>query len=420
MFIDEAEIQVSSGKGGDGMVHFHREKYVARGGPDGGDGGKGGDIILQASRSINSLAKFQHKSQFIADSGKNGAVSNQTGRSADDLVIIVPLGTLVFDAKSNELLADLIHDQQRVTLCKGGRGGRGNTHFTSARRQAPRIAEKGEPGESKSLRLELKLIADVGLVGKPNAGKSSLLAAVTRARPKIADYPFTTIVPNLGIANLDDDHLLILADIPGLLEGAAEGYGLGVTFLKHIQRTRLLIHMLDGASPDPIADYDQINKELAAFDEKLAAKPQIVALNKIDMREAGEVFTLVKRALGERGVEVFPISAMTREGLQPLLWKAYEILQALPEEPEPEDALPVYKPEAPDNDFTIKRTGYGWRVEGKAIERAAEMTFWEHEPSIRRFYRYFVSLGIDKALREAGVQEGDTVEIGEFELEWQD
>lgn len=419
MMIDEAEILVRSGKGGDGMVHFHREKFVARGGPDGGDGGRGGDVILRATRSLSTLAKFQHQNKFLAKDGGNGSVNNQTGRSADSLVALVPMGTLVFDSDSGELVADLISDGQEVVVCKGGRGGRGNTHFTTARRQAPRIAEKGEPGEEKRLRLELKLIADVGLVGKPNAGKSSLLAAVTNAKPKIADYPFTTLRPNLGIAYLDDDHQLILADIPGLLEGAAEGVGLGVSFLKHIQRTRVLIHVLDGTAADPLADYEQINAELAAFDEVLAAKPQVVALNKMDMREAADGFKIIRDKLSTNGVAVFPISAMTREGLQPLLWKAYEILQSLPELPVEVD-LPVYRPEETGREFTITRTGSGWRVEGRAIERSAEMTYWEHEPSVRRFYRYFVRLGIDKALRDAGVQEGDTVEIAGYELEWQD
>lgn len=419
MFIDEAEIYVRSGKGGNGMVHFHREKYVNRGGPDGGDGGRGGDVIFQATRSLSTLAKFHHQSRFIAEDGGNGKVSNQYGRSAANLVIPVPVGTLIYDREAGNLLADLTEDGQQIVICKGGRGGRGNPHFASARRQAPRIAEKGEPSEEKNLKLELKLIADVGIVGVPNAGKSSLLAAVTNAKPKIADYPFTTLYPNLGVANLDDDTQLILADIPGLIEGAHTGIGLGLAFLRHIQRTRVLIHVLDGLSEDPVADFTQINSELSIFDPDLAKKPQLVAFNKMDLPDVAEKWPLYKGKLEKKGYKVFPISAATREGITPLLWKALEVLKSLPEIVY-EEEIPVYKPEINSRDFLVKKIDRGWKVEGAAVERAAEMSYWEHEPSVRRFYKLIVKLGIDEALRNAGVKEGDTVVIADYELEWVD
>ncbi|HMD88878.1 MAG TPA: GTPase ObgE, partial [Anaerolineaceae bacterium] len=259
MFIDEANIYIRSGRGGDGSVHFHREKYVSRGGPDGGDGGYGGDIVLEVQQTLNTLSAFRHTTRFIAQDGQRGGVNNQTGRSAEHLVIPVPPGTVVYDADSSALLGDLVSPGQRLVVGKGGRGGRGNSRFATASNQAPRTAEKGEPGQEKHLRLELKLIADVGIVGVPNAGKSSLLASVTNANPKIGDYPFTTLEPNLGVAELDADTSLVLADIPGLIEGAHEGSGLGTAFLRHIQRTRVLIHVLDGLSEDPMADFTQIN-----------------------------------------------------------------------------------------------------------------------------------------------------------------
>ena len=282
MYFDEAEIYVQSGRGGDGMVHFHREKYKPRGGPDGGDGGRGGDVILEVKPTLNTLFNFRHKSRFIANSGKNGGPNNMTGKSAKDLVVLVPPGTLVFDSDTGDLLGDLVEEYEQLTVVKGGRGGRGNQHFATSRNQAPRMAERGEPEETLNLRLELKLIADIGIVGVPNAGKSSLLAVVSNEKPKIADYPFTTLSPNLGVANLSDDTVLVLADIPGLIEGAHKGVGLGFSFLRHIQRTRVIIHVLDGLSEDPLSDFSQINSEMALFDEKLNAKPQIVVFNKMD------------------------------------------------------------------------------------------------------------------------------------------
>jgi GTP-binding protein len=288
MFTDQVEIHVRSGKGGDGMVHFHREKFITHGGPDGGDGGKGGDIVFEVKSTLNTLSSFRQNQKFKAEDGIRGGPSQMTGRNGKDLVIYVPPGTVIYDAGIGEVIGDLIQSKQRLMVCKGGRGGRGNQHFATSRNQAPRTAEKGEPAEEKRLRLELKLIADIGLIGVPNAGKSTLLSVLTNAKPKIAPYPFTTLEPNLGVAEIDTNTTVVLADIPGLIEGAAQGAGLGHDFLRHVQRTRVLIHLLDGLSEDPLADYSQINSELALFDPNLAKKPQVVALNKIDQPEVQE------------------------------------------------------------------------------------------------------------------------------------
>lgn len=420
MFIDEAKIIVRSGKGGNGMVHFHREKYVTRGGPDGGDGGRGGDVILEVKPTMNTLSAFRYTSKFIANDGKNGGVNNMTGKSADKLMVMVPPGTIVRDDSSGDLLGDLVEPGQQLVVCKGGRGGRGNPHFATSRIQAPRTAEKGEPGEEKILRLELKLIADVGIVGVPNAGKSSLLASVTNAKPKIADYPFTTLEPNLGVAELDMDHILVLADIPGLIEGAHQGVGLGFSFLRHVQRTRVLIHLLDGLSEDPIADFAQINSEMALFDAQLAQKPQLVALNKIDLPDVQARWPEIQRILEEKGYQPMAISAVAHTQVRELLWKASELLKTAPVlESEPVE-LPVYRPAEDPNSFTIERSTEGWQVRGAAVERAAAMTYWEYDGSVRRFQRLMATLGIEDELRKAGVQEGETVFIGDYELEWQD
>ncbi len=422
MFIDEAVISVRSGKGGDGFVHFHREKFVNRGGPDGGDGGRGGDVVLEVMPTLNTLVNFRYQRKFAATDGKKGGVNNMTGKSADDLIIPVPPGTVIYDADSGKLLGDLVEAGQRLVVCKGGRGGRGNARFATARNQAPRIAEKGEPAEERNLRLELKLIADIGIVGVPNAGKSSFLAAVTNAKPKIADYPFTTLEPNLGVADLDADTSLILADIPGLIEGAHQGVGLGDTFLRHIQRTRVLIHLLDGASPDPLADYSQINAELALFDPDLAHKPMIVVFNKIDLPEVEQRWAEIRRQLQAKGVaEAYAISAAARTGLNEVLWKCVELLKSAPES-QAAASLPVYRPGDDPREFTITRTSDGgYKVSGEAIQRAAAMTYWEFEGSVRRFQRLIERLGVEDRLREMGIQDGDTVYIGDdHELEWQD
>ncbi len=419
MFIDEVEIFVRSGKGGDGMVHFHKEKYVNRGGPDGGDGGKGGDVVFHVNLHLNTLDQFRHQSSFTAEDGKRGGVNNQTGKSAPDLIIQVPAGTMIKDASTGDLLFDLVKENDSYIASPGGRGGRGNTRFATARHQAPRIAEKGEPGQEKNLHLELKLIADVGIIGMPNAGKSSLLAAVTNAKPKIADYPFTTLVPNLGVAILDDQTVMVLADIPGLIEGAHTGLGLGDAFLKHIQRTRVLIHLLDGNSADPLADFAQINTELALFDPELSKKPQVVAINKIDLPTVVARLELIDREFQKKGIRLEGISALTRKNLEPILWKAYQELQKLPASPSIE-MLSVYHPAAREAAFEIKRMPVGWQIIGEAIERAAAMTYWEYFESVRRFQRILEAMGIDKALHEAGIQEGDLVKIGSHELVWSD
>ncbi len=342
-----------------------------------------------------------------------------SGKSSPDLTILVPMGTMIYDETTNELIGDLVEKDQTLIVCKGGRGGKGNQHFATSRNQVPRTAERGEPSEQKRIRLELKLIADIGIVGVPNAGKSSLLAAITNAKPKIGDYPFTTLEPNLGVAELDLDTSLVFADIPGLIEGAHKGAGLGDAFLRHVQRTRVLIHLLDGLSSDPIADFTQINSEMALFDTNLSKKPQLVVINKIDIPEVQTKWKRIEPELRKKGFEPMAISALTHQELKPLLWKALELLKSAPE-PEIEKALPIYRPEVDAREFTIEKISDGWRIKGKAIERAAEMTYWEHEGSVRRFQILMERLGVDAKLREAGIHEGETVHIGEYELDWQD
>lgn len=421
MFIDHVEIHVRSGRGGDGMVHFHREKFIPRGGPDGGDGGRGGDVIFEVRHTLNTLASFRQNQKFKAEDGIKGGPSQMSGRAGRDLVIPVPPGTLIFDAETNEILGDLTGQGQRLTICKGGRGGRGNQHFATSRNQAPRTAEKGAPHEEKRLRLELKLIADIGLIGVPNAGKSTLLSVLTNARPKIAAYPFTTLEPNLGVAEIDVNTSVVLADIPGLIEGASNGAGLGHDFLRHIQRTRVLVHLLDGLSDDPIADYSQINTELSLFDPNLAKKPQIVALNKIDQPDVQARLDEIKKKFKKRNVEVMTISALARTNTRDLLIRAFQVLQETPPLEAFKAPIPVYKPKEDPREFAVIREGANlWRITGAAIERSAKMTYWEHDGSLRRFQKIMETLGVDVALRNAGVQDGDTVAIGEFELEWQE
>lgn len=419
MFIDQVLIYTRSGRGGDGVIHFRREKFIPFGGPDGGDGGRGGDVYFRVKPTLNTLSHFRHQRKFLAQNGSRGGGNNKTGKSGEDLFIDVPAGTMVFNADTDELIGDLVDKGQTILVCKGGRGGRGNARFATSKNKAPRIAEKGEPPQEKNLRLELKLIADVGIVGVPNAGKSTFLAAVTNAKPKIASYPFTTIYPNLGVAELDPDTTLVLADIPGLIEGAHLGIGLGHNFLRHIQRTKVLIHLLDGLSEDPISDFAQINSELALFDEKLAEKPQIVVLNKIDLPEVKDKFPGLKDALLSRGYPLLQISALTREGVRDLLYRSKSVLDKVPEEIR-QDELPVYRAKNDPRAFEIIKTNKGWRISGESIERAAEMTYWEHSQSVRRFQNILEVLGIDDALRKAGIAQGDLVLIGDFELEWQD
>jgi GTP-binding protein len=428
MFIDQVEIHVRSGKGGDGMMHFRHEKYVPRGGPDGGDGGRGGNLIFEVKATLNTLSAFRPSQKFAAEDGKGGGTNQKSGKGGEDLVIPVPPGTAIFDitdagrdGEAPSLLGDLTQPGQRLIVCKGGRGGRGNQHFATSRNQAPRMAEKGEPWEEKRLKLELKLIADLGLIGLPNAGKSTLLSALTNAKPKIAPYPFTTLEPNLGVAKIDEETTVVLADIPGLIEGAAEGAGLGHDFLRHIQRTRVLIHLLDGLSNDPVADFSQINSELALFDPNLAKKPQIVALNKIDQPEVQEKLADIKKKFKKIKVELMTVSALARTNTRELLLKAAAKLAETPALEDVEPPMPVYRAEVDPDQFEIKREDTDkWRISGTAIERSAKMTYWQHEGSLRRFQKMLEHLGVDEALRKAGVKEGDTVAIGEFELEWQE
>jgi GTP-binding protein len=423
MFIDEAIIKVISGKGGDGIVHFRREKFVPRGGPDGGDGGRGGDVILEVKKTMNTLSAFQHRRRYKAEDGRPGGGNNKTGRSGDDLIINVPPGTSVYDETNGDLVGDLVSPGDRLVIAKGGRGGRGNSRFANSRNQAPRIAEKGEPVTERELRLELRLIADIGIVGVPNAGKSTLLASVSNAKPKIASYPFTTLEPHLGVAILDEESSLVLADIPGLIEGAHMGVGLGHSFLRHIQRTRVLIHLLDGLSDDPLLDYAQINSELALFDPDLGNKPQIVAFNKIDLPDVIDRWPEVKERLIDKGANKFSepiaISAVAKTNLRELLYNAARISAETSKSLE-FDQLPVYRVEIDPQAFTIEKFADGWRVKGEAIERAAAMTYWEYDQSVRRFQRILQSLGVEDELREAGAKEGDTVIIGKYELEWFD
>jgi len=421
MFFDEARIFVASGRGGDGVVHFRREKHIPRGGPDGGDGGKGGNVILEVSPTLNTLSVFRHKRHFSAKDGNRGGSNNKTGRKGADKVSLVPPGTIVRDDATGEILGDMVLPAQRLIVCHRGRVGRGNARFATSRNQAPRVAEKGEPGHERWLQLELRLIADIGIIGVPNAGKSTLLGAVTNARPKIAAYPFTTLQPNLGVVDLDNEISLVLADIPGLIEGAHEGVGLGFAFLRHIQRTRILIHLIDGASIDPVADFSQVNAELALFDQILAAKPQVIAINKLDLPQVKSRWLELEEQFRHLGFQPFAISALARDGLRELLYAAHKALQQVPPvEVEIED-LPVYRPEPDRTKFDITREPDGaWRVSGAAIERAAEMTYWEYEEAVRRFQGLLVRLGVEDALRQAGAQSGDTVRIGEYEMEWLD
>ena len=412
-FFDEARIEVIAGDGGDGSAHFRREKFVPRGGPDGGDGGRGGSVIIRADTQLQTLLDFQRKSHFRAEHGGNGGRRQMHGKAGADLAIAVPPGTEVRQDESGELLADLVEPGQEVMVARGGRGGLGNVHFATSTHQTPRFAENGEPGEERWVRLDLKVIAQVGIIGYPNVGKSTLLAAVSAARPKIADYPFTTLEPNLGVATVDEVDL-VLADIPGLIEGAHRGVGLGHEFLRHVERTRLLLHVLDGLSVDPVADFGRVNDELRLFDAALAQRPQIVAVNKMDVPEAQAGWQAVQKGL--RGVPRFAISAATGQGIPELLRELAKELRALPP-PEPAVvAPPVRLPDSPV--FTVERLQDGFLVKGQRVERLAARTDANNWEAVRRFETMLRKLGVLKALEAAGVAEGDTVRVGPVELVW--
>lgn len=421
---DQVTIHVHAGDGGNGATSFRREAYVPYGGPNGGSGGRGGDVYLRVNKRLNTLLPFRHKKHFQAQKGKNGSGKDQNGAYGADEFIDVPPGTVVRDADTREQLADLLQAGQELLIAQGGRGGRGNAAFTSSTNRAPRFSEKGERGQTRRLYLELKLLADIGIIGKPNAGKSTFLAAVTAARPKIADYPFTTLIPNLGVADIDE-RSVILADIPGLIQGAHDGAGLGDRFLKHIERTRVLIHLLDGAAENPRADFDAINAELEAYNPALARKPQIVGWNKMDLPDAQKHFQKLKTQLAKRAIQALPLSAATGQGVRELLRGAIALLDALPPEAASAetDTMPVFRP-APDEDvFTVEREGKVgdariFRVRGIKAERVAQMTNWDQPEGVQRTHRVFQALGVNAALRAAGAQEGDYVRIGDIELEW--
>jgi GTP-binding protein len=418
MFYDQAKIYVRSGNGGDGMISFRREKFVPRGGPDGGDGGNGGSIICGVNPNLNSLVQFHRNNHFKAENGVHGRPRNMTGASGDDLILKVPPGTVIRDAETHKILADLTHEDQEVILYQGGRGGRGNARFASSTNQAPRLADRGEPGEEAWLLLELKLIADVGIVGVPNAGKSTLLSVVSAARPKIADYPFTTLQPNLGVVELEDYETMVWADIPGLIEGASSGTGLGHDFLRHVERTRALIHLLDGAASDPLEDWAMINQELALYDARLEETPQLVVLNKIDLIDGEAWDPIIRERVEEAGYPYMAISAVTGENVRDLIYRVKQMLDKAPEAKPPKEEILLIRPEPDESTFTVEQEGDGWRISGRRIERIAAMTYWEFEATTRRFQQILESMGITKALNEAGVEEGDTVYIGDEVLEW--
>lgn len=424
-FYDRAQIYVRAGSGGDGSATFRREKFVPRGGPDGGDGGRGGHIYLLADAHLNTLLPFKEKRRFLAERGNNGGTARKHGRDGADVTIRVPPGTVVraeIDGEVYEI--DLESPGMRLLVARGGKGGLGNTHFVTSTHQVPRIAELGEPGEELEVELELKLLADVGLIGFPNAGKSTLLSMITAAKPKIAPYPFTTLQPNLGVAAVGD-YSFVVADIPGLIEGAHRGVGLGFDFLRHVERTRLLIHVIDTAGVDgrdPLADFQQINEELRLYQPELAERPQIVALNKTDLPSAQARLEQLREQLGLPKDDIFTISAATNQGIDTLMQAVTMRLAEMPQlSRETRDELLEWPlPEVDARLFSIAPEGDGWRVRGKKIERLIAMTNFAQSESLRRIERVMQASGISDALRAAGVQEGDTVYIEKAELVWSD
>lgn len=436
MLYDRAKIYIKAGNGGNGSASFRREKFVPKGGPDGGDGGRGGSVFLEVDPHLNTLLPFRYKTHFKAQPGGNGHFRKQHGSAGDDLYIKVPPGTMFYSEPDPDhpetpvITGDLVEPGQKIMVARGGRGGLGNVHFATSTNQAPRLAYDGEPGQELWLRLELKLIADVGLVGFPNAGKSTLLSVVSAATPKIANYPFTTLEPNLGVVGVGDDYSFVLADIPGLIEGASQGVGLGHEFLRHVERTRLLIHLIDGsdqAERGPIKDYEQINKELAEYDTELSQKPQIVVINKIDLPEAQENLPKLKEYFRERGIEPQVISAATHQGTTALMQLVAQRLQEMPlptattslESPE---NLPILRPRGADEDnrFEVSKEGeHEFRVRGRRIERVVAMTNMGNEAALAQLQITLEKMGISPALKRAGVHGGDSVYFGNQELVWQ-
>ncbi len=423
-FVDQVEINVKAGDGGNGLVAFRREKYMPHGGPAGGNGGRGGNVIIEATFSLNTLVDLRYSKHYKATRGGDGGPNDRHGKNGDDLILRVPVGTLVIDAERERVLADLTQDAQQYIAAKGGAGGRGNASFASSTQQTPKFAEKGEPTDEIALRLELKLIADVGLIGYPSVGKSTLISKVSAAKPKIADYPFTTLVPNLGVVKVDMDSFVV-ADMPGLIEGAHDGAGLGHQFLRHIERTRLLVHIIDVSGltgRDPMRDFDAINDELRLHSEKLASLQQIVALNKVDMPDAAKIIEALKPELESRGLEVFEIAALTGEGLQPLLYRIVVKLDELPRElEEPADEVVRFTVTQSDDVWDAHKVADGeYEIEGRAVEMLVRRTDLTNEYAIRRMHRQLEKMGVIKWLRDQGVTEGDTVRIYGIEFEFSD
>jgi len=418
LFIDRAKIYVKGGDGGNGVVAFRREKYVPRGGPSGGDGGRGGDVVLEVDSNLSTLMDFKYKVHYKAERGDHGQGSNKIGRSAENLIIRIPPGTVVKDPETGDVKADLVEQGQTFIAARGGRGGRGNARFASSVHKAPDFAEKGEPGEERWILLELKLIADVGLIGFPNAGKSTLLSRITSARPKIADYPFTTLTPNLGVVDsgTGEGRSFVAADIPGLIEGAHEGMGLGHEFLRHVERTRLLVHVIDaaGMENDPIEGFHTINRELAEHSLALSQKPQLIAANKMDLPQARENYERIEAALKKEGFETVPISAATGQGVKQLLSKIRERLNEIPDIVETEE-IKEYTIEE-EEPFKINKGGQVFTVSGNLVERLVAMTDLTNESAVKRLQRTFKKIGLDEALKKQGIKQGDSVKIGEVEF----
>lgn len=413
MFIDKARIYVEAGKGGDGMSSFRREKFVEFGGPDGGNGGRGASVVLVADKNLNTLVDFRYKRKYIGKHGNGGGAKNCTGKSPENVIVRVPQGTMVRDDQTGALICDLVEDGQEFVAAKGGRGGKGNACYATPTNRAPTFAEKGEPGESRWLKLELKLLADVGLVGYPSVGKSSIIAQVSAARPEIAAYHFTTLTPVLGVVRLDEATSFVLADIPGLIEGAHEGVGLGHDFLRHVERTKVLLHIVDCAAVDgrdPVDDFEKINLELAEYSERLAKRQQLVVANKMDLPEAAENFDRLKKHVEAKGYEIVKVSAATGDGLRDLMYKAYNLTkQYVPEEDEEE--LTKVEEIDPDSFEVVKGNDTDWEVRGKNIERLVAMTNFDNHEALYRFQLIWKRLAIDEALKEKGCEEGQTVRI---------
>ena len=424
MFTDYAKIIIKSGDGGNGAVSFRREKYVAAGGPDGGDGGRGGSIYFIVDPDSNTLVDFRFKKKFKAENGKNGEGSRKYGKSGEDLYVKVPIGTLIKDSETGKIIADLSHKGQKELILPGGRGGKGNCHFATSTRQAPRFSQDGEKGIEKEVILELKLLADVGLIGFPNVGKSTFLSRTTSATPKIADYHFTTLEPNLGVVKNEYGDSFVIADIPGIIEGASNGTGLGLQFLRHIERTRLLLHVIDVSGMEgriPTEDFKTINEELKSYSEKLSKRKQIIVANKIDSMQDETLYKDLEKLANKNNIEIFKISAATGNGIQKLLKRVSEVLKELPKEDLYEvEEKKVYTLEEEEKGFTISKEDGIYIVDGPAVDRVMRRVNLDDNESMYYFQKCLDSLGVNQKLKEAGIQEGDTVNICGWELEWYD